>query len=168
MIARQQRIEGIDVRWTRPQSMHLTLHFFGSVELHRLERASRALAEAARTCQPFELEVRGIGAFPSLRRPRVIWAGADASELAQLTRTMRQTLHELGFEVEDRTFRGHVTLGRLRSDRGWEKLKESLDHHLDDLFGRCTIDHLVIFRSTLQPTGSLYTPLWQISLNNKG
>lgn len=156
---------GVDVRWSRG-GLHVTLKFLGEVEHERLEAVHQAVRVVARQAEPFDLEVRGLGAFPSLRRPNVLWAAVVSLPLAVLAGALERALEPLGFNREPRPFRGHITLGRMRSPGDWKKIEPLWNAYLDLLVGRCRIDSLVIFRSTLQPTGSLYTPLWTVPLGN--
>jgi 2'-5' RNA ligase len=101
------------VRWVASPSLHITLKFLGEVPEHESRPVKDALNAAAACCSPFLLKLHGIGAFPNLRRPRVVWMGADpAPELLRLQAEMEAHLSELGFERETRPFSPHLTLGR--------------------------------------------------------
>ena len=155
---------GADVRWVRPTGMHVTLKFLGAVETARLERVHAALREAVPTQPVTHLRVRGLGAFPSLRRPRVVWAGLVGDGMVALATCVEQALKPLGFPAEKRPFAPHVTLGRVKSMRGWERLEEALKAHLDDDCGATIVDRVVIYRSTLHRDGAVYALLWTIRL----
>ncbi len=153
-----------DVRWVRPGGLHVTLKFLGAVEPLRLERVHAALV-AVVTGQPvLRVHVRGLGAFPSWRRPRVVWVGLQGEGLAALAACVEATLNPLGFEPERRPFTAHLTLGRVNSPRGWSRLEEVCKTHLDDDFGESRIDAVTIYHSSLQKGGAVYTPLWTIPL----
>ncbi len=102
----------------RPED-HLTLHVFEELSVERLPLAMAAMAEAAEGCSPFELELRGVGAFPTSDRPRVLWAGVGegATTLQALALRLRHALSSRGFPTERRPFVAHLTLGRVRSPR---------------------------------------------------
>jgi 2'-5' RNA ligase len=155
---------GADVRWVRPEGMHATLKFLGGVEAPRLERVRDAVAGAAAGHPVMHMHVRGLGAFPSLRRPRVLWAGLDCPGLADLAGAIDGAVAAAGFEAEERPFNAHVTLARVRSLRGWEKLSSEVQEHAEDDFGRVDVAAIVVYRSTLQRDGAVYTPLWTIPL----
>jgi len=156
---------GADVRWVRSEGMHVTLKFLGAVEAPRLERVYAAVATALGAEPALHVRARGVGAFPSLRRPRVLWVGLHGDGLAALAARVDAAVIPLGFTPEDRGFTPHVTLGRVNSRRGWETLHGRIAAHLDADFGDSDIDAVTIFRSTLRPAGSVYTVLWKISLN---
>jgi 2'-5' RNA ligase len=177
-----------DVRWVRPQGMHVTLKFLGPVEPGRLEQVYTSVVAAVRGRPALQLCVHGLGAFPSWRRPRVLWVGLAASVgsagplpdgslrptmsdrrgggdgLAALAAAIDTAVQPFGFEPEKRGFTPHITLGRVNSLRGWPALEEVLKMHLDDDFGSSTVSAVVIYRSTLRPDGSVYSPLWTIPL----
>jgi RNA 2',3'-cyclic 3'-phosphodiesterase len=153
-----------DVRWVRAEGIHVTLKFLGAVEASRLERVHAVLIDALSDQPALDLEVRGLGAFPSLRRPRVLWTGLHGDGLEALAGTVEAALTGLGFEPERRGFTPHVTIGRVNSLRGWPRLEELFKAHLDENFGASAVDAVIIYRSTLRPDGSVYTPLWTIPL----
>jgi 2'-5' RNA ligase len=153
-----------DVRWVRPEGLHVTLKFLGAVEAARLEAVHTALVAALAERPPLCLSVRGLGAFPSWRRPRVVWVGLAGEGLAELAACAEHTLTGLGFLAEGRPFTPHLTLGRVNSLRGWPRLEDLIKTHLQDDFGDSRIDAVTIYRSTLQPGGAVYTSLWTIPL----
>jgi 2'-5' RNA ligase len=154
-----------DVRWVRVEGMHVTLKFLGAVEAPRLERVHAAVESALRAQPALHVQARGVGAFPSLRRPRILWVGLHGDGLVELTARTAEVVTPLGFAPEPRAFTPHVTLARVNSLRRWPALEAQLLAHLEDDFGASDIDAVTIFRSTLQPTGAVYTPLWTIPLD---
>lgn len=102
------------VRWVPSANIHLTLKFLGEVSTTNLDRLTDVLqAEAARH-PSFQIQFGGLGAFPNVRRPRVIWVGSQAPlELNNLQKGIDQGTHILGYPSEDRPFSPHLTLGRI-------------------------------------------------------
>jgi 2'-5' RNA ligase len=165
--ALQRELAGMqaDIRWMRVEGMHVTLKFLGAVDAPRLD-AVHATVKTALHAQPaLHVRAHGVGAFPSLRRPRVLWVGLQADGLVELAARADAAVTPLGFEPEKRAFTPHVTLGRVNTLRRWPALEAQLAGHLDDDFGSSDIDAVTIYRSTLRPTGAVYTPLWTMSLN---
>ena len=154
-----------DVRWVRVEGMHVTLKFLGGVEPLRLAQVHAALVAALRAQPALHVRAHGVGAFPSLRRPRVLWVGLEGAGLVELAACVDTAVAPFGFEPEQRAFAPHVTLGRVNSLRGWPALEEVFKGHLDDDFGASDIDAVTIFRSQLRPGGAVYTRLWTIPLN---
>jgi 2'-5' RNA ligase len=113
--ARELPVVG-EVRWARPENVHLTLKFLGDVPEDDLDRVAEALEPVRLRHESFEAELSGFGAFPSARRARILWAGiGEGSEpLRDLARDVEASLEPLGFEREDRAYMPHLTLGRAR------------------------------------------------------
>jgi 2'-5' RNA ligase len=155
---------GADVHWVRPAGLHITLKFLGAVEPARLERVHAAVQREASSHPVLRLQVRGLGAFPSLHRPRVIWAGLSGDGVVELALGVERALEPLHFAAAERPFTPHVTLGRVRSLRGWLRLAAALATHADDDCGTTVVSAVVLYRSTLHPEGAVYTPLWTIPL----
>lgn len=152
------------VRWVRDEGLHGTIKFLGNVAVTRMEALSHALAPVGRQLAPFTVRVRGLGAFPSPARPRVVWVGLVAQELARLAAAVDAALQPVGFEREGRPFRSHITLGRIDARQAWAPLADALRSHASDDFGSCRIDELVAYRSELQRTGAVHRRLWSIGL----
>ena len=158
-----------EVRWVRVEGVHVTLKFLGGVEPARLEQIHTTLVASIAGQPALRVRARGLGAFPNLRRPRVLWVGLEGEGLAELAACVEEAMSRLDFEPEKRGFTPHVTLGRVNGMRGWSRVEELLKAHLSDDFGECVVDAVTMYRSTLRPDGAVYTPLWTIPLSgNKG
>lgn len=152
---------GVKVSWTKTDNLHLTLQFLGYVEETVVEKIKDALETVARRHEPFELAVRGAGAFPNENRPRVLWIGCDdeAGKLKALARSVQEAMQPLGFEPEHREFSAHLTLGRVKSPRPDVALTRALDSIKDTACGLMRVDAVHLFESQLHPDGSIYTKL---------
>jgi 2'-5' RNA ligase len=155
-----------DVRWVHPEKIHLTLKFFGAVEESKIEAIARSLDEPVRTTIPFLLKAKGVGAFPNLKNPRVIWMGlVDEGEvLSSFQKRLETEMEKAGVEPEDRPFRAHLTLGRVNSSRGKNELAARIDRYREEEFGSFQVEKVVLFKSDLKPTGPIYTPLKELNL----
>ncbi len=151
------------VRWVEPEGMHITLFFLGDVETGRLPAIQAALGEVARSARRMTCRVGGLGAFPNLRRPRVVWVGLEEPEghLPRLAQAVNAALEGLGFTPEAREFKPHLTLGRVSKHATPAEL-EALGKVLERTetpTWREVMTELVFYRSQLKPTGAVYTPL---------
>lgn len=170
-VQRELARSGADVRWVRPEGIHLTLKFLGEVPPEKIEAIVAACEKAVKEAAPgaLRLGVRGLGTFPPNRAPRVVWAGltGDLTALARLKRALEEALVSLGFEREDRPFVPHLTLGRVKSARRREALlKEIARFREEEFFSPESIEvcTLTLYQSTLHPEGAIYTALRKIPL----
>ena len=150
-----------DVRWVDPAQFHLTLKFLGAVPDGRVAAVSAAVEAAVADTSPVGLVAAGLGGFPSLKSARVLWAGITAGvpELAELAAAIDRALTPLGFPPEGRPFRGHLTIGRVRSPRGGRVLAAAVEAAGASAFGSWTASEVVLYESRLKPTGAVYTPV---------
>jgi 2'-5' RNA ligase len=151
-----------DIRWTRVEGLHLTLKFLGDITRSQVEPVLGVLQDVVRQQQPLNLVAQGLGAFPSLRRPRVLWVGLKGEGIAELSEAIETALMPLDFPPEERDFAPHLTLGRVRSPRGWERIFRLIKEHEHTVFGECSIDRLTLYQSDLRPDGAIYTPLGSV------
>ncbi len=158
---------GVRARWTRPQNLHLTLKFLGDIAADQVEIVATALRSAAAENEAFGLTAEGIGVFPEIRRPRVIWsglAGATAA-LVRLRRGLDDRLAVAGFPREARDFHGHLTLGRF-SEAGAGGIADVVPAYASKRFGGFAVREMVLFQSDLEPKGAVYTALARAALRS--
>ena len=151
---------GADVKWAKPENIHLTLKFLGNVEENKIAQIKEILDGISSQNKPFEISLFKLGAFPSLNYPRVIWVGIDkgCAETEKIAALAEEKLENMGFGKEKRPFSAHLTLGRVRSGRNKAGLKEIISS-LEVKPKSCAIEGITLFQSTLTPRGSIYTPL---------
>jgi len=159
---------GADVRWALPEGMHLTLKFLGAVEPGRLTAVAGLLAPVVASQRELTLRIDGLGAFPDLQRPRVLWAGVACDGLSALAHAIDRALVGLGFPAATGAFRPHITLGRVRSREGWVRLRTQIEAHRLDSFGVTRTAAVSIYRSQLMRGGSVYTLLDTLPLAPAG
>ena len=161
---RQQLVRA---RWVRSGSMHLTLKFLGDIPAAQVAGVADALREAARGHAALRLSAAGIGAFPGLRRPRILWTGfsGETEPLADLQRSVEEGLAALGFPREERPFRAHLTIGRFSGPVAPGPLGEALKAFATASFGEFAVQELVLFQSELKPSGAVYTALARVKLD---
>ena len=149
-----------DIRWIKRESLHLTLKFLGAVEEARIQGIQSALQTALAPLPRFTVSCRGLGVFPAIRRPRVLWAGLEGGALPSLAGATDATLEPLGFPREEREFKPHLTIGRWRETaRGDDALRRELDRWRHHDFGASAVDEAVLFQSVLKRDGAVYTAL---------
>lgn len=155
-----------DIAWVAPGNLHLTLKFLGAVPEEQIEAVAGALRQASLEASPFEARIRGLGAFPSARRPRVVWAGVTegAADMIELARRVDLALAALGFPRDERPFSPHVTLGRVREPGRNPALTAALGSAATREFGQMRVPSASLMRSELSPRGARYTELATVRL----
>jgi 2'-5' RNA ligase len=151
------------IRWVPAHNMHLTLKFLGDVSPNNVEFLVQMLRNEAALVPAFDIHLAGLGAFPNLRRPRVIYVGIQApAALDALQRGIEAAARRLGYESEERPFSAHLTLGRLRQNATaveQQQIRRALEGTQVDVFGTARVDSLHLYKSDLNPGGSIYTRL---------
>jgi 2'-5' RNA ligase len=158
------------VRWVPARNIHLTLKFFGEVSSGNLEILVKILQTEIMRHRCFELRVSGLGAFPSIHRPRVIWVGVEApNDLMILQRSIESETIRLGYTEEERPFSAHLTLGRISHNATPDEVRDIglvlSETHVGPI-GATRVDKVKLFRSDLEPGGAVYTPLYTIPLTH--
>jgi len=162
--------EELPVKWVDPELYHLTVKFLGPVERDRVEAVEGALEKIGGETAPFDLTFSGFGAFPTIRRPRVLWLGADASPaIRALKQDLEWTLAAIGFDRETRAFHPHVTLGRARDGVGAGAFR-GLDDVVAEMDYQATVPvrELDLVHSRLSSSGPRYSVLSSTSLSPGG
>ncbi len=149
------------IRWTDPEQYHLTLKFLGDVPDEKVDAIGEVVSGIAEGTPPVTLRLGGIGAFPTIRRPRVLWMGVEATPVLRcLKQDLEWALGELGFERDARAFHPHVTLGRSKTEdgggafRGLDELAAGLAYS-----ARVEVPTLDLVQSRLTSSGPRYTVL---------
>jgi 2'-5' RNA ligase len=148
------------IAWTRPDNLHLTFQFLGNVEASCLPSLTERLRDALASIGSFEMQVGGIGAFPSVSRPQVLWVGLTASEIGPLAAAVHRACAAEGFPPEQRTFRPHLTLGRVRT-RGRRDAPDLglLARDGARQFGGAPVERVALYRSELGSGGARHSAL---------
>lgn len=154
-----------EVRWVEADKIHLTVKFLGDIEPSRVDPIANALAEALKLFPRFTISAKGLGVFPALRRPRILWVGLEGSQLVSLAANVEAALEPLGFTREERSFQPHLTIGRWRQFNGaTKKLAEELERWKRSEFGASQVEAVTLFQSVLKPEGALHQPLRVIAI----
>ena len=156
-LQRELALTGADVKWVEEENLHLTVKFLGEVAPERLAALEGALARAVPACRAFRLELSGLGTFPPRGVPRVLWVGVggEVEAFRDLHRAVERSLAALGYPEEDREFRPHLTLGRVRSPRGVDALRHRMAA-LDGAYGDLAVGEVALMESRLTPRGPVY------------
>ena len=157
------------IKWVDPNSIHITLKFLGEISTDSIEELMLAIEESARGIQPFQLEVRELGAFPGLDRTQILWVGIKGAveKIEELQKRIEANTAQLGFSRENRPFTPHLTLGRVRDGARPNELQRIgkllseinfyASHHVD-------VKAIDLMKSRLTPTGAIYTCIGSVKL----
>ena len=149
-----------DVKWVRPEIIHLTLKFLGEVKDAKVVEVCNIVKDVAAGHKSFELAVESVGYFGG-RRPSVLWVGAgeNSSNLHQLQKDIEEQLALAGWPQDSREFAGHLTLCRVRNTKAGVKLAQITEDYRDFKLGIVSADSVSVYQSQLTPTGPVYTLL---------
>jgi len=150
------------IRWVRREGIHLTLKFLGDIRPDDTEILGELLEPACRQHVPFDLTLDGLGAFPDMKRPRVLWLGLEGEldRLNYLWADVEKACKEAGFAEEKRRFSPHLTLGRVKDGRiKKEDLAGLMNAMSFDSSESFRVDALYLYESKLRPQGAIYTKL---------
>jgi 2'-5' RNA ligase len=163
------RRSGGDVRWVRPDLIHLTLVFLGNVPAEMLADLEATVREAAVAFTPLALQVKGAGRFPPRGLPRVVWIGVEepTGKLQELQKAVADATAAFAEKEEDRAYQPHLTVGRVKSPKGGRELGAAVDALAGTAGPEFVAAEVTIFRSDLSPQGPTYTALARVALAGK-
>ena len=159
-------VAGAEAKWVAEKNLHLTLKFLGGVDETVIPEVSTAVGEVAGRFEPFDVTLAGVGAFPEGGSPRVVWCGLQepTGRLEKLYYALNKALRPYAEKEEHRKFSPHITLGRVRSPRRREELKNLIEDNRETKIGTQSVDTITVMMSELTPKGPIYTPLSKLPL----
>jgi 2'-5' RNA ligase len=154
------------ISWTKPQGQHLTLKFFGDISTADVNNICTAVQKRVTSEPSLNLKIEKLGVFPDARRPRVIWCGitGDVEKLSIFQKQLDSDFAGIGFPGEDRPFRAHLTLGRIKDSHGLTGINEALIKYSAFAAGEFNCTEMILFQSRLSPQGAIYTKLAEFAL----
>jgi RNA 2',3'-cyclic 3'-phosphodiesterase len=156
------------VRWVPMENMHLTLKFLGDISPSNVDMLTQMIRSEVDLYNCFEIQLNGLGSFPDLKRPRVIYIGIQApAALVALHRGIESASRRLGYESEERGFSPHLTIGRVKQNvtvTEQQTIRRALEGAKIDSLGTARVDSVHLFKSDLKPTGSVYTRMYSAPL----
>lgn len=165
------------LRWISAENIHLTLRFLGDSSAEQIQQISVGLDELASKHAGFDLTLAGIGCFPNVRRPNIVWVGVGGQvrELTNLQRPIEQLALSAGFAAEDRPFSPHLTIGRARKDASTGQLGQlgralqsaATSAPITGWHATVDVRSITLMQSDLRPAGAIYTPIKRIDLGRE-
>jgi 2'-5' RNA ligase len=164
MLQRRSRDAGVDMKWVAPTNYHVTLKFLGWTRDEAVPALVDALDEVLVGVAPFKVRAARLGAFPSLDKASVVWAGVDeAAVIGELAKRVEDACVRLGWPAEQRGFHAHITLARLAKTRAISDLVLPLS---EQMFSDSRVDGVTLFESETKPSGSVYRELHRITFKS--
>ncbi|MBN1152271.1 MAG: RNA 2',3'-cyclic phosphodiesterase [Dehalococcoidia bacterium] len=167
----RERVATSDIKWVPANNIHVTLKFLGDVPASRIEEIRNTLEVVCSAACPMNLKVGGLGAFPSSRAPRIVWAGlqGDVAPLVALARTIDEALYRIGYAREARAFAPHLTLARVRQEatqRTLSALSRAIIHTSPAVQSAFATSSIAVMRSQLTSTGAVYSRIAGLPLGS--
>ena len=165
----QSGANGDAIRWTKPDQLHLTLKFLGDVHEDGVNDLKSALTCACERQTPFQLTLEGLGCFPNARLPRVVWVGIndELEPLRRLQMEIDQQTQGFGDHTEERAFRPHLTIGRVKvQGKGARRVGEAVEQAAVGRVGAWTVSEIKLMQSRLSPQGAQYITLTTLALSS--
>ena len=154
-----------NIKWTNPENIHITLAFLGDTDDALLKAINTTLKEKCEGFGRFDLVLKGAGVFKNLSDPRIIWTGIETSEkLAIFNELVKSALIKASVKIEDRPFKPHLTLGRIKHLKPADGLKELINKYKDVELQKVPVNEVIIYESILLKTGPVYDPLTRLIL----
>ena len=161
-----KKFKGIDanIKYVDLQNLHFTLKFLGDIDTDGIDLISSKIENVIKDFDSFNIKIKGCGAFPNKNRIKVIWVGLDEDEiLKDLHDKLDNEFSSIGFDL-DKKFSSHLTIGRMRSAKGKDKVKSTIEAYEDVEIGSMEVNSIVLKKSTLTPSGPIYEDLIEYRL----
>jgi len=160
------KVYDFKMRWVRSENIHLTLKFLGDVEEIKIYEIAKAVSKTVKGYTPILLQAKGIGVFPGMKRPRVLWVGltGQLEALVRLQKTLDENLKMLGFPGEKRPFKGHLTMGRIKDKIDVKKFGDALMAFRNFESETFAASQINLYKSELTSSGAVYAKLASVSL----
>jgi len=159
--------QATDYNWVEKDNLHITLNFLGDVEEAEVPKVCRVVEETVTEFGSFDMSVQGLGCFPNLEKPRVVWLGVDQGqqELQALNDRLAGALEELRFPREIKDYHPHLTLGRIRRGGRWSPgISEFVEQQSHLRAGNMIVDKVGVYSSFMDRSGPTYTPMAKVNL----
>jgi 2'-5' RNA ligase len=156
----------LKIRWVKPANIHLTLKFLGDIPAEMIPAIEQALGDAVAGHGPLRLSTKGIGVFPGIKKPRVVWVGVSGQtrQLRELHHSVESSLQGIGFAVEKRSFKSHLTMGRIKGFVDSQRLLDAMQRCSQFESETFDVHGIHLYRSQLKPSGAVYTRLVDAAL----
>lgn len=155
-----------NIKWTDPAGIHVTLAFLGDTPEEKIKEVVQILREVSSSFRRFEFILKGTGIFKNLSNPRIIWVGTiESRELVRLNEVVNEGVGRLGFQVEERAFRPHVTIGRVKAIRNHDNLRQVIEKYRNTEIQKVPVSEVILYESILGGPSAIYRPVYSAGLS---
>ena len=148
-----------NIKYVDLENLHLTLKFFGDIDTEGIDLLSSKISNVVNDFDSFKIKIKGCGAFPNTKRIKVIWLGLEDDEIVKMLHDeLDKEFVKLGFD-KDKKFSSHLTIGRMKSAKGKNKVKSTIEEFEEVDIGEMSVDKIILKKSTLTPQGPIYEDL---------
>ena len=145
-----------NIKYVNIENMHLTLKFFGNIDLNRIDKISCSVKKVINEHKPFKINIKGSGAFPNTKQIKVIWIGLEENnDFITLQKNLDNEFNKLGFNLE-RNYKSHLTIGRMKNGKNKNLIQDKIKEYEDYNIGSMTVKKIALKKSTLTPQGPIY------------
>ncbi|MHC4871713.1 MAG: RNA 2',3'-cyclic phosphodiesterase [Planctomycetota bacterium] len=156
-----------DIRWVKPENLHITMKFLGNVGENEIEDISAIMDSAAEKTPSFSAGIENLGCFPDTRHPRIVWAGCGQgnNEIKSIVGNLDEELKLIGYKPENRKFTPHITIGRVKRPSHAMGIEEIINDAQQIDFGLLDVSALTLFMSELKKEGPRYSAMYRAELS---
>jgi RNA 2',3'-cyclic 3'-phosphodiesterase len=157
---------GLSAKWVKPENIHLTLKFLGDTPQGRLEAVCRKLDDVFKEQRPVSLCAKGVGVFPTIKRPRIFWfgLGGESNRLFEIKHQIENALASIDFPRENKMYKAHLTLARFKGAINKRPIEQAMEYFADFQTDAFSVDQCILYQSRLTPSGPIYTALHKAPL----
>ena len=154
------------VRWVASENIHITLKFLGNIDAIILPALIKSIDNGMLLFSPFRIQIGNVGAFPTVKKPRILFVGVQDKEnnLLKIFEQLEKGIEEYGIKRETKNYVGHITIGRTKLQKNLRKLIDTLQSDSDRFFGQQKVHHISLIQSELSPDGPIYTTIKKFQL----
>lgn len=164
----EPELNGYILKWTKPANWHITLIFLGNTPETTIDLLQSLISKSFAKVPAFKTEIAGIGVFPNTRNPKVLWLGVENLQpLMSGYFSLAEMLQQHGFSLENKPFKPHLTLARMRNSAQGSPITSMIEKHQNSCFGSVEIKNVILYESISTNDGPVYTPLFVKKLKEK-
>jgi len=155
-----------NIKMVELKNIHITLKFLGDTNEEHIETIKEIMKNSVKELKPFTIQLKGTGVFPNQNYIKVIWIGIEKAEsLSIIFNSLNKQLAGLGYTIDKRGFKPHLTIGRLKNANDKDQLINVINKYKDNMFSEINVDSIYLKKSTLTPHGPIYETINKVNIS---